>query len=128
MPVTITSSRAQQPLTVNALVAAPTVIPERILSLTENQFVTDRILRMGGSAQGGAVQYRVSSPIFADQASRIVNEAAEIPVVSVSRGDLASKPTQKNALGLIITKEMQDRNQLGEVDRQMTNIRNTLIR
>lgn len=127
-PITVVSSRAQQPLTVNAIVKDPLWIPERIVALTQNQFITDRILRDAGTPAGGAIAYRASSPIFADQQSAIVAEGTEIPVVTVSRGDLTSKPTAKHGLGLIITREMQSRNQLGEVDRQLNVVSNTIIR
>jgi hypothetical protein len=124
----IVTSRTQQPLTVNALVSDPTVIPQRIVSLTEDQFITDRILRMGGTADGGAVQFWKSSPIFTDDPSAVVNEGAEIPVVGASRGDYDTARTQKHALAVVVTKEMRDRNRVGEVERQIQAVRNTLIR
>lgn len=128
MAVRVVSSRSQQPLTVNALLQNPLIVPERIIRAFRNQFVTDRVLRNAGSVTGGAVQYRVSSPQFADTASEIVAEKAEIPLTTVSRGDLVTKPVQKRALGVAISQEMRDRNQMGEVERQITAVRNTIVR
>lgn len=128
MAVRVVSTRDQQPLTVNALVDSPLIVPERIISEFEGQFIMDEVLRNVGKAQGGAVQFRVSSPQFADIASQIVNEGAEIPLATVSKGDIQSKPVQKRGLGVLITQEMRDRNSMGEVTRQITAIRNTLVR
>lgn len=128
MPVRVVSSRDSQPITVNSLVANPLVIPERIVSELKDQFVMDQVLRNGGSPKGGAVQYRVSSGIFADRASEIVAEGGLIPVTTVTRGDLQTKPTEKRALGVVITKEMRDRDQIGEVERQLMVVKNTIVR
>jgi hypothetical protein len=127
MPVRVVSSRDQQTLTVNSLVANPLIVPERIIDVTQNQFIMDQILRDAGTNKG-AVQFRVSSGIFADDPSEIVAEGAEIPLATVTRGDLQTKPTQKRALGVGITWEMRNRNQLGEVDRQIQVVKNTLVR
>jgi hypothetical protein len=128
MAVRVVSSRSQQPLTVNALLQNPLIVPERILKSFENQFVMDRVLRNAGEATGGAVQFSVSSPQFADSASEIVAEKAEIPLVTVSKGDISTKPVQKRALAVAISEEMRKRNNLGEVERQIAAVRNTIVR
>lgn len=128
MPVRVVTSRDQQPITVDAMVSNPLVVPDRILSFLGNQFIAERVLRNAGAATGGAVQYRVSSGQFADNASEVVQEGAEIPLATVTRGDLASKPVQKRALGVAITREMRLRNNVGEVERQLTVLRNTMVR
>lgn len=129
MPVRYVSvGSGSQALTLNQLIAAPTVIAERFLAVTQNQFVMERVLRYAGQAPGGAVQYRVSSPIFADQGSEIVNERAEIPLATISKGDLATAPTRPSALGVGISYEMQEMDVTGEVLRQIGMVKNTLIR
>lgn len=128
MPVRYASTRDQQALTVNALVERPRIIAERIVAEFQNQFVTDQVLRNAGAATGGAIGYRVSSGLFADTGSEVVNEFAEIPLATVTRGDLLSKPVQKRALGVAVSQEMRDRNDMGEVERQITVVRNTVVR
>lgn len=128
MPVRVVTSRAQQPVTVNALIKNPLIVPERIVRALENQFAMDRILRNAGKATGGAVMFRVSAGLFADSASEVVTEGAEIPLVTRTRGDISSAPTKKRALGVEITREMRDRNAIGEVDNQITALRNTVVR
>jgi hypothetical protein len=128
MPVRVVTSQSQQALTVNALVENPLVIPERIVKVLDNQFVMDQVLRNAGRATGGAVSFRVSSGLFADDVSDIVAEGAEIPLVTRTRGDLNSARVQKRALGIEITREMRSRNAVGEVTNQLTVLRNTLVR
>jgi hypothetical protein len=128
MPVRVVTSRAQQPITVNALIKNPLIVPERIVGALDNQFAMDRILRDAGRATGGAVMFRVSAGLFADSASEIVPEGGEIPLVTRTRGDIDSKPVAKRALGVEITREMRERNAVGEVSNQITVLRNTLIR
>jgi hypothetical protein len=128
MPVRVVTSRDTQPITVNALLRNPLVVPERIISFLDGQFIMDRVLRNAGKATGGAVRFRVSSTQFAADAAEVVAEGAEIPLTTVDRGDVQSKPVQKRALGLAITREMRLRNDMGEVERQLQAIRNTMVR
>lgn len=128
MPVRVVTSRSNQPVTVNALIDNPLIVPERTLGVLDNQFVMDRILRNAGSATGGAVMYRVSSGIFADVASEIVSPGGEIPVAQISRGDISSVPVQKRGLAVVVDREMRLRNNMGEVERQIQVVKNTIIR
>lgn len=119
---------AQQPLTLNQLIAAPLLIRERFAAFMRNQFVMDQVLRFAGSAPGGSVQYRVSSGLFADNGSEIVNERAEIPLATITKGDLQTAVTRPHGLGLALSQDMIDMDVTGEVDRQMAVIRNTMVR
>lgn len=129
MPVRyFTIGDAQQPITLNTLIAAPTIIRERFAAVMRNQFVMDQVLRGPVAAPGGAVQYRVSSGLFADQSSEIVNPRAEIPLATVTKGDLATKATRPFGLGVSIDWAMRDMDVTGEVNRQLGVLRNTLVR
>lgn len=128
MSVRVVTSRSNQPVTVNALIENPLVVPERTLGVLDKQFVADRVLRNAGKATGGAVMYRVSSGIFADNSSEIVSPGAEIPAAQISRGDISSVPVAKRGLAVVIDREMRLRNNMGEVDRQINVVKNTVIR
>jgi len=129
MPVRYISVQdSAQPLTLNMLIQAPTVIAERFLQVARNQFVMDQVLRGPIPAPGGAVQYRVSSGIFADQPSEIVNERAEIPIATVSKGDLATAITRPGALAVGLSYEMVEMDVTGEVNRQIGVVKNTMVR
>lgn len=128
MSVRVVTSRSNQPITVNALIDNPLIVPERTLQVLDNQFVADRVLRNAGTATGGAVAYRVSSGIFADASSEIVSPGGEIPVAQISRGDISSVPVQKRGLAVVVDREMRLRNAMGEVDRQIQVVKNTVVR
>lgn len=127
-PVRVVTAASQQALTVNALVQNPLIIPERIIQVLDNQFVMNDVLRNAGKATGGAVSFRVSTGLFADDASEVVAPGGEIPLVTVTRGDLDSARVQKRALGVEIDREMRERNDIGAVQNQLTRLRNTLVR
>jgi hypothetical protein len=128
MPVRVVSSAASQPITVNALINNPLIIPERIIKVLSDQFVMDSVLRYAGNVTGGAVSFRVSSGLFADDSSEIVHPGAEIPLVARTIGDLQSARVSKRGLGIEIDREMRIRNATGEVERQLTILQNTMIR
>lgn len=128
MATRVVTARDTQTVSVNALIENPLVVPERIISVLRDQFVADRVLRNVGEARGGAVQYRVSSGIFADNSSEIVNPGAEIPVAEISRGDISSVPVAKRGLAVVIDRETRLRNSVGEVERQIQVVKNTVVR
>lgn len=128
MPVRVVSSQAQQPITVNALINDPLLLPERIIRVLEGQFAMDRILRNGGNVTGGAIMFRTSSGLFAEQDPEIVAPGAEIPLATIVRGDIQSEPVAKRGLAIEIDREMRIRNAIGDVDRQIQVLRNTMVR
>ena len=127
-PVRVVTSQAQQPITVNAVVKNPLVIPERVIQALDNQFVMDSVLRNAGKATGGAVMFRVSAGLFADAASEVVAPGSEIPLVTVSRGEPDSARVKKRALGVEIDRETILRNDIGHVNNSITRLRNTIVR
>lgn len=115
-------------LTVNTMVKSPTLIPKRILSMMENQFLADSVLRSGGSAPGGAIMYWESTPLYADTDPQVLDEFGEIPTTSGKLGTPKFVRTVRRALGFRVSKTMQDRNNVDAVNTQITQIRNTMIR
>src|SRR5260370_35960324 len=71
-------------ITVNELLKDPLVIPALILDITENEFIIDAVLRMGGAAPSGAVRYSESTPLYADDFQEIRPEFGEVPFVPTS--------------------------------------------
>ena len=128
MPTRVITARSAQPITVNALIERPLEVPQRIINVLSNQFVMDQVLRNAGNATGGAVMFRVSSGIFADTATEIVSPGGEIPVAQISVGDINSVPVQKRGLSVVVDREMRIRNAMGEVDRQIQVVKNTVVR
>jgi len=128
MPFAYIDTLAGQPLTLNMLVEMPLVIRERFLQLMADQFICEKVLRYAGTAPGGAVTFRVSSGLFADQPSSIVNQRAEIPLATVTKGDINTASTRKHGLAVSFPYELRDMDVSGEVQRQLTVVQNTMLR
>jgi hypothetical protein len=114
-------------ITVDALLKDPLIIPELILSMTENQFLVDAVLRQGGVTQSGAVRYSESTPLYADDVPEIRAEFGEVPVVPTSVGMPRVVVTHERAMAISVSDEMRRRQIIDPVRRQLEQVRNTMI-
>lgn len=129
MPTTPVVSFQDGPrVTVSALVASPTIIPARIISDLSKEFITDFILRKLPRSASGVYEYEESVPYFASGSAAIVEEFGEIPTISGNVGSRKVAFTVKRALAMLISQEMKDRNDIDAVNRQIKQIRNTMVR
>jgi hypothetical protein len=128
MPTQIVSVQDGPRLTVNELTKAPTVIPRRILSMMDNQFLVDDVLRPASDAPGGSVLYHESTPLYTADDPAILDEFGEIPITSGSLGVPLVARVVRRALGLRVSKTMIDRNDVDAVNIQVVQIRNTMVR
>lgn len=115
-------------VTVAAMIKQPTVIPRRILSDLQQEFISDAILRRLQPTQSGAYVYEESVPLFADGDAPIVAEFGEIPVISGRTGARRVAVTVKRALAVQVSVEMQNRNDVDGVNTQIRQVRNTFVR
>ena len=95
MPTTIQTGNEQNPITVNAMLEDPLVVPRLVRTFFKQQFIADQILRPAGKATGGAVQYWVSDPVYPDVTAgdvEVVAPLGEIPVANPIIGAPASAP------------------------------------
>lgn len=115
-------------LTVSELTKSPTLIPKRILSLMDAEFLSDAVLRGAGDAPSGAVLYHESTPLFAEDDPTILDEFGEIPTTNGSLGVPMLSRVVRRAFGLRVSKTMIDRNNVDAVNTQVTQIRNTMVR
>lgn len=115
-------------LTVSALLKSPTLIPKRVLSLTDQSFLVDAVLRNAADAPSGSVLYFESTPLFAAGEPEILDEFGEIPTTNGSIGTPLVARVVRRALGLRVSKTMVDRNNVDAVNIQITQIRNTMVR
>jgi hypothetical protein len=127
--VTGIASQSDGPkITVAAMTKDPTIIPRRILSKLENQFLADDLLRKLPPTSSGAYIYEESTPLFAEGDAPVVNEFGEIPLISGRVGARRVAVTIKRALGMRISIEMKNRNNIDKVNTQITQIKNTFVR
>lgn len=115
-------------ITVNSLMKSPTIIPRRILEMSDQEFLVDAVLRMGQDAPSGAVLYYQSTPLFSNDDPAILEEYGEIPVTNGSLGTPLVARVVRRSLGLRVSKTQRDRNQVDTVLTQMLQIKNTMVR
>lgn len=128
MVTSIASSTDGPRVTVAAMIKEPTVIPRRILSLLQNQFIADSVLRRLQPTQSGAYVFEESTPLFAEGDAPVVGEFGEIPVISGREGARRVAVTVKRALGVQVSIEMRNRNNVDRVNTQVKQVKNTFIR
>jgi hypothetical protein len=124
----IVSSRDGVRITVNDLIKTPKAIPRRILEIAKNQFVADSVLRNAGQNDSGVVEFRESTPLFANQGASIRTEFGEYQVVTTSDGIPSVVSVVDRGLSLIISDEMRRRNKIDRVNQQIVQITNTMRR
>jgi len=117
-----------QKVTVNSLLKSPLIIPRKILSLMENQFIADSVLRQGGQAPSGVVEYFESTPLFTDQGSGIREEYGEYKIVTGSDGQLSVVVTTDRGLSVVVSDTEKRRNSMDVLNLRMTQAKNTLVR
>ena len=128
MTVSVLSVSDGPRTTVADLIGNPMLIPARVLELLANAFVSETILRNAGPNTNGLVRYEESTPLYLGSDVEEVAEFAEIPVGAGARGTPALAYATKRALGVRISREMRDENKIDDVNRQLTQLQNTMVR
>lgn len=128
MAVPLLSVHDGPAITVDTLVGNPMLIPARILELLNNQFLSAALLRNAGPNSNGLVSYEESTPLYLGSDVETVAEFAEIPVGYGQVGLPRIAVGTKQGLGVRVSKEMRDENKIDAVNRQITQLTNTMIR
>lgn len=127
-PITYGSAYDGSQVTVNTLTGNPLMIPARILERLNNAFLSDFIFRDAGRNNAGVVTYDESTPLFLTGDPEEVAEFGEIPVAAGQRGVPKVAVGTKKGLGVRVSREMRDENRLDDVNRQIIQLTNTMIR
>lgn len=115
-------------ITVNDLIGNPLMIPTKIKELMQNQFISEALFRNAGANANGLVMYHEGHPTFLEQDVEDVAEGAEIPIATSARGVPVVARATKRGLGIRVSREMVSENNVGEVQRQIMQLRNTFVR
>lgn len=115
-------------LTVSDLIGNPMWIPSKLAQLMKNQFISETLLRNAGGNSNGVVAYRQSNPMFLSSDVQVVAEFGEIQVAAGALGTPQLSVAQKSGLGVRVSKEMRDENNIDAVNTQMTQLEQTFIR
>ncbi len=128
MPVTVVSVSDGPRTTVADLIGNPLLIPARVLDLLSNRFLSSVLLRDAGPNANGLVQYAESTPLYLGSDVENVAEFAEIPIGVGQIGTPRIAFATKKGLGVRVSREMRDENRIDDVNRQVTQLVNTMIR
>lgn len=124
----IVSTQDGPRLTVSVMLKSPTLIPKRVVSVMDQEFLSDAVLRSAQDAPSGSVLYFESTPLFAADDPTILDEFGEIPVTNGFLGTPKVSRVVRRAFGLRVSKTMVDRNNVDAVNIQVIQIRNTMVR
>lgn len=115
-------------ITVDDYLRDPLRIPALVLDVMSNQFIIETVLRNAGGNNSGAVRYEKSVPLFSDRDVTIRAEFGEVPLVSGSVGENLVAFSVERALGISVSDEMRRRQTPDPVNRQITQVKNTMLR
>lgn len=114
--------------TVSDLIKQPLFVPTKLKELMENQFISEALFRNAGANPAGVVAYREGDPTFLDRDVQEIAEFGEIPVATGELGLPRTVFAVMKALGIRVSKQMIDENNIDAVNKQMTGLRNTFTR
>lgn len=128
MPTSVVTSFDGPRVTVNDLIKDPLRIPALIIDMSKQGFLADAVLRNGGMNESGVVRYMESTPLYSDTAAEIRAEFGEVAVASNSVGNPLVAFVSERALAITVSDEMRRRSIVDPVTRQLTQVRNTLVK
>lgn len=115
-------------ITVNDYLKDPLRIPALVMSMMQNEFIIDSVLRDAGNNDSGAVRYEQSTPLYADHDPDIRAEFGEVRAVSASVGPLNVAYSYERALAIQVSDAMRRRQLVDPVNRQITQVKNSMVR
>lgn len=115
-------------ITVAHFFANPLWVQSKIYELIANKFIAEALLRNAGGNPSGLVLYNEGEPMFLNGDVEQVAEYGEIPVAIGAGGAPKVGIATKRGLGVRISREMRDKDQLDKVNRQLLQLVNTFIR
>lgn len=127
-PISVTDSQAESRISINEFLRDPLLIREVVLSMANQSFLADSVLRNAGTTPSGLIRYRESSPLYADTDAQSRAEFAEVPIAEVSLGRPMIALVEEKALGVVVSDEMVRRLNIDMLQRQLLMVRNTMRR
>lgn len=117
-------------ITVDAFLRDPLRVQRTIQDLTAQRFIADRVFSPGGPATGGAVifdQVQIND-LYAGRDVQAIKPGSEFPIVTDANPAPLVAKTIKWGGAAIITYEERDRDRRDILNRELTKLRNTIVR
>jgi hypothetical protein len=122
------SSQDGARITVNDWINSPKTIPTYVLSLMDQEFLPDAVLRNAGDNNSGVVRHNATTPLYSDTALTEREEFGEIPVGTGSIGTPVSVYTVETSQAVVISARDQKRNAIGKLQLRMQQTKNTIVK
>jgi hypothetical protein len=124
----IVSTQDGPRLTVSMMLKSPTLIPKRVLSMLDNAFLVDSLLRNAEDAPSGMVSTSRARRCSRRTTRPSSTSSARSPRPTAPSGTPKVARVVRRAFGLRVSKTMIDRNSSDAVNVQVVQIKNTMIR
>jgi hypothetical protein len=117
-------------ITVDLALQQATRVTRRIMDLTLEKFIADRIFANTGGVTGGAVIYdqATANDIYLSRDVARIEPGAEFPIVAATRPAPKVAQVEKWGGQFFITDEARDRNDVALFNNQVTKLANTIVR
>jgi len=115
-------------VTVDTLVKTPNAIPKRVIQMMDQRFMSDVVLRNGGTNPSGVTTFFESTPLFLDGEPAEKGEFGEYRVLTSSDGQQRVVTGLDRGFSIVISERMRRRNQMDRVSQMMIQGRNTMVR
>ena len=115
-------------ITVADLIGNPMMIPTRVIDMLNNAFLTDVVFRDAGRNTNGLVGFEENIPLFLTSDVEDIAEYGEIPIGIGQRGTPRVAVATERGLGIRVSRQMRDENRLDDVNRQLRQLANTMVR
>lgn len=124
-PLPYVSSNDGVRITVNDFTKDPMRIPSIVISMLDQGFIADAVLRAAGP-NPGVVRFEEETPLFADGVARVRAEYGEVPIYTTSRGTPRNIYSEERPMAILVSDEMQRRNNIDAVNVSLTQVRNSM--
>jgi len=124
-PLPYVSSNDGPRITVNDFVKDPMRIPAIVVSMLDQGFVADAVLRAAGP-NPGVVRFDEETPLFADGVARVRAEYGEVPIYTTSRGTPKNVYSEERPMAILVSDETLRRNAIDAVNVSLTQVRNSM--
>lgn len=105
----------------------PVRLTRALRTLTQQQFMADRILRGRITTTSGMVEYETAESIFPIGSAETIQPGAEYPLVAVGEGDVVLEAVSKNGLRTEVTLEAVQKRRDQPIVRAQTKLANGVV-
>ena len=113
--------------TISRFLQNPAFITRRLKTLSEQRFISDRMLSQRVTVNGGAIQFQQNESIYAVDPVETIQPGAEYPLTDLGVGPAVVKSVDKYGFDTYVTDEAIRRSNFDIIDRAMIKMSNSIV-